>query len=440
MVKSSHLWMNVGRLLIAIIFFYSLFRMAPHSVQAQTVESFQNVFLIAFQEDTTEEERSKVLAALGMIPQRWLTQANVVQVVSRQGDTVFASHVFAAVAPLIDYIEPDVVVTGALMPNDPAFETDSNVYGQKIVKAPQGWNISTGSAAGVMAILDTGISLDHPEFTNRLLPGYDFINEDDDPSDDHGHGTHVAGIAAAALNNETGTAGICPNCAILPVKVLDSGNKGTWGSVAAGIYYAVDQGARVINLSLGASVSSRTLERAIQYAEEHDVLVIAAAGNAASTTPFYPAALPYVVAVGATTDQDTLWPLSNTGEYIDLTAPGHRIYSTFLNPEYAYMSGTSMATPFVSGLAGLLVSFNPAWTRNEIFKLMTSGADDLGAAGKDDQYGFGLVNVHRTLVTANGGTDVPDPTEPPTTEPDPDATAEPHDSFGPVYLPFVTRN
>lgn len=115
------------------------------------------------------------------------------------------------------------------------------------------------------------------------------------------------------------------------------------------------------------------------------MIVVAAAGNAANTTPFYPAALPYVIAVGATTDQDVLWPLSNTGEHIDLTAPGHRIYSTFLNPEYAYMSGTSMATPFVSGLAGLLVSFNPAWTRNEIFDLMTSSADDLGALGKDDQ-------------------------------------------------------
>lgn len=439
MMKLSHLWMNAGRLLVAIILFYSL-GTAPHSVQAQTTGSFPNTFLIAFQGNTTEEERREALATLGLTPQRWLSQANVVQAVSQQGDTVFASHAFEAVAPLIDYIEPDVIVTGALTPNDPAFDIEGNVYGQRIVKAPQGWSIYTGSAEGVIAILDTGVNLNHPEFTSRLLPGYDFINEDDDPSDDHGHGTHVAGIAAAALNNATGTAGLCPNCAILPVKVLDGGNKGTWGTVAAGIYYAVDQGARVINLSLGASVSSKTLERAIQYAEAHDVIVVAAAGNAANTTPFYPAALPYVIAVGATTDQDVLWPLSNTGEHIDLTAPGHRIYSTFLNPEYAYMSGTSMATPFVSGLAGLLVSFNPAWTRNEIFNLMTSSTDDLGALGKDDQYGFGRINVHRALVTANGGIGVPEPTESPTDEPDPAATPEPLDSFGPVYLPFVTRN
>ncbi|MFN3982571.1 MAG: S8 family serine peptidase, partial [Caldilinea sp.] len=147
-------------------------------------------------------------------------------------------------------------------------------------------------------------------------------------------------IAAAALNNEQGAAGICPQCSILPVKVLDSGNKGTWGTVAAGIYFAVDNGARVINLSLGATASSRTLEAAIHYAQERDVLVVASAGNAGSSTPYYPASLPYVVAVGATTDQDQRWLLSNMGEHIDLTAPGFRIYSAYNNLGYATMSGT----------------------------------------------------------------------------------------------------
>ncbi len=438
MRNSSHLWMNAGRLIIAIILIYSL-GAAPHSVQAQTGESFGSVFLIAFREDVSEEDKSATLAALGLTPLRWLPQANAVQATSQREDAVIASHALEAVTSFIDYMEPDVVVTGALTPNDPAFTIRSSVYGQLLVEAPQGWNIYSGGMEGIIAILDTGVNLNHPEFAGRLLPGYDFINEDNDPSDDHGHGTHVAGIAAAALNNQAGGAGICPNCTILPVKVLDGGNKGTWGTVAAGIYYAVDQGARVINLSLGATASSKTLEKAIQYAEEHDVLVVAAAGNAASTTPFYPAALPYVVGVGATTDQDTLWPLSNTGGYIDLTAPGHRIYSTFLNPDYAYMSGTSMATPFVSGLAGLLVSFNPAWTRDEIFQLMTANADDLGAPGKDAQYGFGRINVHRTLVAANGGVDAPEPAAPPTDEAEPPATPEPFDATTPVYLPLITQ-
>ncbi|MEJ5249504.1 MAG: S8 family peptidase [Caldilinea sp.] len=438
MRNSFSLRAYVGHILSALILFCS-FAATPHLARAQTTENLEPVFLIAFQDETTEEEKLAALAMLGLTPQRWLTHANVVQATLQQQGAVFASHALEAVAPYVAYIEPDVVVTGALTPNDPAFNIQGDVYGQTIIEALQGWNIHTGGADGIIAVLDTGINLNHPEFAGRILPGYDFINDDADPIDDHGHGTHVAGIAAAALNNGAGAAGVCPQCTILPVKVLDSGNKGTWGTVAAGIYYAVDQGARVINLSLGATASSKTLERAIQYAEEHDVIVVAAAGNAASETPFYPAALPYVIAVGATTAQDVLWPLSNTGEHIDLTAPGHRIYSTFRNPEYAYMSGTSMATPFVSGLAGLLVSFNPAWTRDEIFQLMTANADDLGAPGKDAQYGFGRINVHRTLVAANGGVDAPEPAAPPTDEAEPPATPEPFDATTPVYLPLITQ-
>jgi subtilisin family serine protease len=207
---------------------------------------------------------------------------------------------------------------------------------------------------------------------------------------------------------------------LLPVKVLDSGNKGTWGSVAAGIYYAVDQGARVINLSLGATISSRTLEDAISYAEAHDVLVVASAGNAASTTPYYPAALPYVVAVGATNDSDEQWPLSNEGDHLDLSAPGYRIYSTYYNLEqnggYTLMSGTSMAAPFVAGLVGLLASSNPTWSGAEIYDTMTATADDLGEPDKDPVYGYGRVNVYQALAAATNNTEPTDPSgnNPPT--------------------------
>ncbi|HQY90362.1 S8 family peptidase [Caldilinea sp.] len=355
----------------------------------------------------------------------------------RNPSAVFASSALDAVASSVEYIEADVTVTGQLAPNDAAFTVPSQVYGQKIVEAPRGWDLSIGAETTILAILDSGINPDHPEFAGRVLAGYDFINDDEAPLDDHGHGTHVAGIAAAALNNAQGSAGICPQCTILPVKVLDSGNKGTWGTVAAGIYYAVDHGARVINLSLGATVSSRTLEDAIGYAEAHDVLVVASAGNAASATPYYPAALPYVIAVGATNDSDVHWPLSNTGDHIDLTAPGHRIYSTYYNLEqnagYTIMSGTSMASPFVTGLVGLLASFNPELTGTQIVDLMTGAADDLGETGKDAVYGYGRINIYRTLVAANGGLE---PSAPPTgdkpEEPAPDEQQM-------LYLPLVNQ-
>lgn len=433
---------NIFRIIIAIILILSS-AINSRSVQAQSY--LADNFIIGFRPDTTLQERQMVLDALNVVAIRWLPQANAAQVTPRQADNVFASSVLDAAASYLTYIEQDAVVTGDLTPNDPAFSSLAHSYAQQIVAAPRGWNFSTGITETVIAILDSGITAEHPEFAGRVLAGYDFINDDDDPSDDHGHGTHVAGIAAAALNNEQGAAGICAQCSILPVKVLDSGNKGTWGTVAAGIYFAVDNGARVINLSLGATVSSRTLENAIQYAQEHDVLVVASAGNAGSTTPFYPAALPYVVAVGATADQDVLWPLSNTGEHIDLTAPGVRIYSTYNNLGYATMSGTSMAAPFVTGLIGLLASFKPELTGAELVDFITANADDLGDVGRDAQYGFGRINVHRTLMAANGGVDIPDDPEESEELDEPEVPEQPisplpHESSAAIFLPVVTRN
>jgi thermitase len=404
-------------------------------VLAQAALADAGAFLIRFQPGITPTEQAAVLAALDVRPVRWLTQANVVQVAPNHAGAVVASSALDAVAPYIEYVEADAIVTGDLAPNDTAFTVVSQVYGQTIVEAPHAWDLSTGVTSTIIAIVDSGINREHPEFAGRVLAGHDFINGDDDPADDHGHGTHVAGIAAAALNNSQGSAGICPQCMILPVKVLDSGNKGTWGSVAAGIYYAVDQGARVINLSLGATVSSRTLEDAISYAETHDVLVVASAGNAASTTPYYPAAIPYVIAVGATTDSDVQWSLSNEGDHLDLSAPGYRIFSTYHDLQqsdgYVFMSGTSMASPFVTGLAGLLASFDPTLTGAEIYDIMITTADDLGEPGKDPLYGYGRVNVYQALVAANGGVE---PSEPPSGDNPPD------DSPSALYLPILTKS
>jgi subtilisin family serine protease len=429
---------NVAQFFVIVLLVVAaLLSIAP--VQAQAVLTDAGVLLIRFQPETTPAERTAVLASLDVRPVRWLPQANVVQVAPNHAGAVVASAALDAVAPYVDYIEADVAVTGDLIPNDTAFTVTSQVYGQNIVEAPHAWNLSIGATTTAIAILDSGINPDHPEFAGRVLPGYDFINDDDDPRDDHGHGTHVAGIAAAALNNQQGSAGICPLCMILPVKVLDSSNKGTWGSVAAGIFYAVDQGAHVINLSLGATVSSRTLENAISYAEAHDVLVVASAGNAASTTPYYPAALPYVIAVGATTDSDVQWPLSNEGDHLDLSAPGYRIYSTYhdlaQNGGYTHMSGTSMASPFVTGLVGLLASFDATLTGAQIYTIMVATADDLGELGKDPLYGYGRVNVYKALVAANGGVE---PSVPPAGDNPPDDSDLPTPSS--LYLPILANS
>ncbi len=426
--------------IFALICLIIIFVLPNHNALAQTETTA--MWLIRFQPATTAAERARTFAVLGVTPVRWLANSTVAQVQATTADAVFASSALADVAPYIDYMEPDVLVSGESTPNDPAFSDLTKVYGLNMVEAPRAWDVGSGSADVILAILDTGLNAAHVEFADRVVAGYDFINEDEDPTDDHGHGTHVAGIAAAAAGNGEGSAGVCPQCKIMPIKVLDGGNRGTWGTVASGIYYAVDHGARVINLSLGASATSRTLEDAVAYAKEHDVIIVASSGNAASSLPYYPAAIPWVVAVGATTDVDALWSFSNTGDHIDLTAPGYRIYSTYYdlssNGGYAYMTGTSMASPFVTGLVGLVAGLDGELTASEIIDLMTANADDLGDEGKDASFGYGRINAYTTLVAANGGV-APVPTPDPPDEPEQPISPLPATGSS-LYLPAVSRS
>ena len=271
----------------------------------------------------------------------------------------------------------------------------------------------------MVAVVDSGIKLDHPEFAGRLTAGYDFVNDDDAPDDDAGHGTHVAGIIAAGMDNGVGSTGVCPRCLLMPVKVLGANNLGTWSNLAQGVLYAADHGADVINLSLGGTVSSQTLAAAVAYAQAHGVLVVAAAGNNGSDQPYYPAALDGVVGVGATTAEDARWQNSNFGESVDVVAPGDLIFSTYYQLDnvfggYMYLSGTSMATPYVSGLAGLALSLDPALTAVEVTDLLQQGVDDLGTPGRDAEYGYGRINAAKTLALVSGAlssAEQPSPTQ-----------------------------
>jgi len=224
------------------------------------------------------------------------------------------------------------------------------------------------------------------------------VNDDDDPADDQGHGTHVAGIAAAAINNGQGIAGIAGQSLILPVKVLNENNQGTWADVAEGIIYAVDQGARVINLSLGSTADSSTVHDAVLYAWSHNVVIVAAAGNDGTTTPYYPAAYAEVIGVSATTPDDVRAGFSSYGTHISVAAPGATIYSTTPGNSYSFKSGTSMAAPHVSGLAALLLAQDGSRTNAEVRQIIEQSADDLGAPGWDEEYGYGRVNAYKAVT------------------------------------------
>ena len=306
------------------------------------------------------------------------------------------------------YAEPDYRVYALdTIPNDPGWGSQ---WGLRKIQAPKAWDIlsTTGGANIIIAVIDSGIDLDHPDFAcpNKLLLGQDFVNNDDDPQDDFGHGTHVAGIAAACTNNRVGVAGVAWAAPLLPVKVLDAAGQGSYSNLAAGIIYAVDQRARVINLSLGGTSDSPIMRDAVSYAVTRGRLVVAAAGNCATggsgcsgliNPVMYPAAYDEVVAVAATDSGDNRAGFSEYHPYVDVAAPGVNIYSTLLDNTYGWLSGTSMATAFVSGLAALLWSADGNLSATQVRTLIESKADDLGTPGKDVYFGYGRINAWRTL-------------------------------------------
>lgn len=281
-------------------------------------------------------------------------------------------------------------------PNDPALP---NQYALFAIRAPQGWAIENGSPNIRIAVLDSGVDFNHPDLAGKLLPGFDFINIDADPQDDNGHGTAVAGVAAAATDNSVGMAGVAWQARILPVKVLGANGNGTYADVAAGIVWASYQGVQVINLSLGGSNPSFTLEEAVEFAVSRGILLVAASGNNGSEGVLYPARYPQVVAVAATDQQNERPAFSTYGADVDLAAPGVQVYTTALGGGHSQRSGTSFAAPHVSGLAALLFSMPGQVTADQVRAAMESTALDLAEAGRDPYTGAGLIQVDAALLT-----------------------------------------
>ncbi|MEK3683369.1 S8 family peptidase [Paenibacillus sp. FSL R10-2736] len=303
------------------------------------------------------------------------------------------------------YLTNDTVSenTGAnvITPNDLLFSTYQ--WNLPAIETELGWNLSKGSKEVVVAVVDTGVQADHPDLQGQLLAGYNAITNGGAPDDDVGHGTHVSGIIGALTNNEEGVAGISWYNKILPVKALDNSGAGTTYSVAEGIIWAADHGAKVINLSLGNYADSQFLHDAIKYAYDRDVVIVSASGNDNTERPGYPAAYEEVIAVAATNSTGERASFSNYGDYIDVAAPGESIASTYPDNQYAALSGTSMASPHVAALAGLVRSLNPELSNKEVTELLTSNAVDLGDAGHDKYYGWGQVDIYKTLQAAGGG-------------------------------------
>jgi thermitase len=296
--------------------------------------------------------------------------------------------------PRVEAADYNYIREASFVPNDPKFG-DPGQWGLKKAAFPRAWDRARGRGAKI-AIVDSGVYQNHPDI-GKIVAQKDFVSGDAVANDPYGHGTHVAGIAAALTDNGRGVAGGCPACKLLVARVIDSFGNATDSDVVAAINWSVNNGADVVNLSLGGPQRSSVLEDTIDkaYANGNGAVVVAAAGNEGTNTKQYPAAYRKVIAVSATNENDRIARFSSRGGWVDLAAPGTGILSTRTGGGYDLESGTSESTPFVSALAGLLASRGK--TAAEIRKRMQSTATDLGPAGDDPYYGHGRINANRAV-------------------------------------------
>lgn len=388
------------------------------------IEYSSDHILVKFRSYIPDEFIKATINAFQITEYKVIPRINVFKIRVPENSTVDEMLSIMKQHQYVAYAEPDYIAYKTAEPNDTLFEYQYALYneGQYIgppgspqgqasadIKATAAWEETKGSEDIIIAIIDTGIELTHPDLQNKIeSSGYDFVHSDFEAEDDEGHGTFVAGIAAADTNNSEGMAGVAWNCKLLPVKVLDELGEGYYSWIINGIIWAVDHEADVVNLSLGGPADSYSLKNALQYANQNDVVVAAAAGNDGGSV-VYPAAYDdYCLAVAATDYNDHRPAWSNFGSQIDVAAPGKLIlstYPTWLTPPgyipYGFGDGTSASTPHVSGLAALIKSIKPWLTAEEIMYVIKYSADDVNESshpGKDMFIGYGRINMEKALV------------------------------------------
>ena len=414
-------------------------------------EYVQGEFIVKFKPDVGNNEIAEINSKNGASIKRASPHFMMMNV--PQGRTVSQMVESYSRNPNVEYAEANYIAHTHLVPDDEYYgyqwhldtsEDDLTLHGVNGggINIEPVWDITTGDGV-IVAVIDTGVAYeDYEEFilnpagkirqvitytqapdlaNTNFVSGYDFVNNDNHPNDDEGHGTHVTGTIAQSTNNEIGVAGVAFDCSIMPIKVLDKGGSGTYDWIADGIYYAADNGAQVISMSLGGTSPSSTLENALAYAYDEGVTIICSAGNdGAGAPPSYPAAYDaYCIAVGATRYDETVSSYSTTGDYVDIAAPGGDLnidqngdtygdgvlqqtfdgdYSDF---GYYFYQGTSMAAPHVSGVAALLISYGVDSPDN-VREAMESTAEKKGFTDHDPAYGWGIVDAHAALQFVQG--------------------------------------
>jgi subtilisin family serine protease len=354
--------------------------------------------LVKFRDDIGTDHARQIIAALGARDADEIPHigVHILDLPYQASEAIFLSA-FKARGE-VEFAELDRLLPLAQMsPNDP-FYLDPNAWALQKISAPDAWTMNTGSPGIIIAILDTGIESTHPDLSANMVPGWNIVNNNADTTDVQGHGTMVAGTAAASTNNSVGVAAVAWNCRIMPVRIADSSGYATVSDVADGLTWAANHGARVANISFNANGYS-TISSAAKYFQSQGGVVAVAAGNGG--TSVQTADDPYMLTVGATDSSDTLFSWSNRGNNLDVVAPGH-VATTGPGGTYAAADGTSFAAPIVAGAAALLLSANPSLTPVQVQNILEQSSDDLGLTDWDSTYGYGRINLARALSMAAG--------------------------------------
>ncbi|SMO84143.1 S8 family peptidase [Melghirimyces algeriensis] len=391
MLKRTLTVLSVLLLILGLFFFPASGNAQAAANKEKPTKYAKGEIIVKFKSDTKQGKMAKVHKQEGAkLIKRNKAKKVKFDLVKVKGKSVKKAVKEYKKNPNVEYAEPNYIVKADWTPNDTYYR--SYQYGPQKVKAPAAWNITRGSKSTRIAIVDTGVQYNHPDLSGKVIRGYDFVDNDWYPNDGNGHGTHVAGTAAAVTNNSRGVAGMAPNATIYAVRVLNNRGYGTLSDVANGIIHAANNGSDVINLSLGFTYYSSTLENAVNYAWNKGAVVVAAAGNDGNTAKNYPAAYRNAIAVANTDAYDRKNPLSTYGTWVDVAAPGTNILSTHPNG-YQYMSGTSMASPHVAGLAGLLDS--QGRSNSNIRAAIENTADRISGTGY--YWRKGRINAYRAV-------------------------------------------
>ncbi|MEM7342837.1 MAG: S8 family peptidase [Chloroflexota bacterium] len=394
-------------ILLSLLFALPTQAQGPDHQTQSTIDNTDFVsgeILVKFRPNVGTLGAQSSLRASGLAPLEIISQNGTLRVKVEPGQEAATINALKERGD-IEFATVNHVISIANEPNDTwySFQWALDHTNDADIDAPEAWSYNTGGDEIIIAILDTGIDLDHPDLQANIVNGATFIPGTSTPDDDHGHGTHVAGIAAAIGNNNLGIAGVSWRAKLMPVKVLSASGSGSDSTVSQGIEYAVNNGAHIINMSLGAAYTSYpcsgfdTISNAINYAKSQGVLVVAAAGNESVGKVSCPSAYDEVISVSSTTSSNSLSSFSNYGPRVDVSAPGSSIYSTLRGGGYGYQSGTSMATPYVAGLAALILSFETTLNADQVRNILETTVDDLGTVGWDQLYGHGRINAQKAI-------------------------------------------